>query len=119
MAEELYKKLAEQNIRVFVLDIDEERLVFIHPQKKTDEWRCDVARIKASISLLGEYEDYSESEVWRVIYKALQAEGYIEIKDIASDVYEGRVSHRKSTLVDDPMHGNKSSGFGHYGWESK
>ena len=45
--------------------------------------------------------------------------GYIEVNDIVSDIFEGRIAISSAGIVDDPAHEEQADGFGHYGWESK
>jgi hypothetical protein len=49
----------------------------------------------------------------------LNKDGYHDVSDIASDVYEGRVAVYSAGIEDDPAHEDRTDGFGHYGWESK
>jgi len=116
---ELYELLAAQGVRIFVLKLGSDRTTYIHPQKTTKEWRSDLKRFKSELNIQKDEEGYSDDDVYNELTGKLSDAGYIDVDDVASDVYEGRVAVYSAGIEDDPSHEEQEDGFGHYGWESK
>jgi hypothetical protein len=118
-ARPVYESLARLGIRVFEVSVkpDNARLHWIHPNKTVEQWRSDIREFRSS----SEREDRdggAECDVWNALAWHLRELGYIEIDDIVSDVYEGRITNERARLVDDPVHEEQADGFGHFGWEN-
>ena len=116
---ELYELLAVQGFRIFVLKLGSDRTIYIHPQKSTKEWRSDLERFKSEVNIQKDNEGYSSDDVYNELAGKLSDAGYIDVDDVASDVYEGRVAVYSAGIEDDPLHEEQENGFGHYGWEGK
>ena len=116
---ELYELLASQGVRIFVLKLGSDRTIYIHPQKTTNEWRSDLKRFKSELNIQKDDKGYSDDDVYNELTGMLSNAGYIDVDDVASDVYEGRVAVYSAGIEDDPSHEEQEDGFGHYGWESK
>lgn len=116
---ELYELLASQGIRIFVLALGTYNTTYIHPKKTTKEWRADVKGFIAEINEQNDEEGFSDDDVYNELIDKLSDAGYIEVDDVASDVYEGRVTVYSAGIEDDPSHEEQADGFDHHGWESK
>jgi hypothetical protein len=116
---EIYELLAAQGVRIFVLKLSSDRTTYIHPQKTTKEWRSDLKRFKSELNIQNDEEGYSDDDVYNELTGKLSDAGYIDVDDVASDIYEGRVAVYSAGIEDDPSHEEQEDGFGHYGWESK
>jgi len=128
---EVFAKLKSVNVRIFVMRLgghSREERYFIHPDKTTEQWRKDVAEFRnnsvrgQTYAQAGEtLEDtWADNRVWNDLNDYLHKLGYVDIGDVAADVYEGRIASLTAKLVDDPDHDDiQADGFGHYGWESK
>jgi hypothetical protein len=44
--------------------------------------------------------------------------GYIDIKNLVDDVFEGRTATYDAKIIDYPDHEGQKGGFGHYGWNN-
>jgi hypothetical protein len=117
---ELYKKLADQGIRIFKIALNlggcHEEHYWVHPNKTVPQWREDLRafyRDKTfSHESCGVVSGWSSDDLFNKLFQHLENLGYIELDDAVADVYEGRVTNDSARLVDD-------EGFGHYGWGKK
>lgn len=116
---ELHDKLALQGIRLFALSLGSDNMYFAHGEKTVNDWRSDVRQFIAEIGQLTDANGDAESKVIHQMYVKLHDAGYVEVNDIVSDVFEGRIAVFSAGIVDDPIHNEQTDGFGHYGWESK
>lgn len=115
---ELYEVLASQGIRIFMLTIRPGyRMTYIHPAKTTTEWRSDVRRIIAEIAEENKNKQHSDNIVFNSLLSKMAGAGYMEVDDLASDVYEGALD-ASECVKDSPIHSDQADGFGHHGWES-
>ena len=93
---------------------------FVHPEKTVAAWRRDM---RSAIGVAAEDIRKDPEAVVDDLHNGLRAElrkrGYLEIHDVISDVYEGRITCRVGEIVDDPSHDVQKDGFGHYGFEAK
>lgn len=119
MEKELYEILAAQGIRIFSLVVGTFRMLYIHPQKTTQEWRSDVRGIIDEINTLNDTDGCSDDAVCNELIRRMADAGYLEVADVASDTYEGRIVVHSASIKDDPEHKEQADGFGHHGWESK
>ena len=79
----LHAKLASQGIRMFSLELDGDRLVFIHPAKTVSEWRADLKGIFDNL------DDTEMSFPVGRIAEQLRGLGYDEALNVVSESYEG------------------------------
>ena len=109
---QIHSKLALINTRLFTISVGGDTVIWIHPYKTVKEWRKDIRA----------FQHFGDMEM--NLYEHLRKLGYSEALDVVSDVYEGKIEIKKvgkskrGTLVDDPIHEEQKSGFGHYGWEN-
>jgi len=120
-AKELHEHFASQGIRLFALSLGTmaDKMTYIHPHKMTEEWRQDVKRFIAEIGHSKSRTGDACDNAFNALLKKLSDAGYIEVNDVVSDVYEGRIAVYSSGIKDAPVHEDQTDGFGHYGWESK
>jgi len=116
-AKDMYELLAVQGIRIFVLDVPPVKMTYIHPQKTTKEWRSDLREIFSEVNRKRSGEGLSDDYVYNEVLGRLSEAGYLEVDDLASDVYEGRIAPYPAGIEDAPIHADQADGFGHYGWE--
>ena len=116
---EIHEKLAQQGIRLFALSLGSDNMFFAHGEKTVNDWRTDVRKFIAEIGQLSDPNGDAESKVLNQLLVKLHDAGYVEVNDIVSDIYEGRIAIYSAGIVDDPIHEEQADGFGHYGWESK
>jgi hypothetical protein len=117
---ELYQTLAKDGIRIFKIYMGRDETTFwIHPHKTTEQWRNDLSKFTQEISGSDHSNGWGDSILLNKLFKHMHELGYIEIDDVISDVFEGRVGCTESLILPDPQHETDETGFGHYGWESK
>jgi len=116
---ELHERLAGQGIRIFTLKIGSLNMTYIHSRKTTDEWRADVREYIDEINKRDYLEGCSDDAIYNELLRKMADAGYMEVADVASDVYEGRVVVQSARIEDSPIHSDQLDGFGHHGWESK
>jgi hypothetical protein len=115
---EIHAKLAKQGIRIFKIDLGRDETFFwIHPHKTMHQWREDFTKF-----ILKNGADHSNawasSVLMNNLFTYLHNLGYIELDDVISDVFEGRIGSVESIILPDPKHEEDESGFGHYGWDN-
>jgi hypothetical protein len=118
-ANELYEVLARQGIRIFVLKLGHLEMTYIHPQKTTEEWRQDVRSFVSETNSPENGKNCSDDDIYNGLIARMSEAGYLEVADVAADVYEGRIVVLSASIKDHPIHREQADGFGHYGWESK
>lgn len=124
-AQELYALLAKQGISIFMIRIDDfsvfsrDYVPWIHFNKSRDEFRADIKAFqdKGFEEATGDFS--ASNNINNSFYSYLKGLGYLEVSDVAVDVFEGKITNEKARLVDDPDHEEQLDGFGHFGWESK
>ncbi len=114
-----HELLSKQGIRLFDLSLGSDTTTLIHVSKTVEEWRNDLKSIIAELQNVKDEDGYSNDDVYNALFQKLRDIGYIDIHDIVSDVYEGRISVNSASICDDPAHEDQLNGFGHYGRESK
>ena len=114
----IHDLLAKQGIRLFNLTLGVETTTFIHPSKTVQVWRQDLRGFISELQDLTTENGRSDDETHNALFEKLSNAGYIEVTDVVSDVYEGRIAVNSTSICDDPSHACQSDGFGHYGWES-
>lgn len=117
--EELYGILAAQGIRIFVLKLGSLEITYIHPQKTTEEWRQDVRSFVSETNSPEKRKNCSDNDIYNGLIARMSEAGYLEVADVAADVYEGRIVVHSASVEDYPIHREQADGFGHYGWEFK
>jgi len=115
----IYELLANQGIRIFVLTLGSDSTAYIHIQKTMKEWRSDIKNFISEIDCSKDVSGFADDNVFNTLNCKLHEAGYIEVTDVAADVYEGRIAVYSAGIEDDPAHAEQADGFGHYGWESK
>lgn len=119
----LHGQLAAQGIRVFVIHLnsgtrDYNATYLIHPNRTVAQWREDIRSFQRTAE--SHDPDGSSSDgIFNGLYRHLEQLGYLFLHDVVADVYEGRVTNLRSTLIDDPDHEEQPTGFGHYGHETR
>ncbi len=116
---DFYAYLASQGIRIFMLKLGLGAVTYIHPRKSTEEWRADVKRFKDEINRQSRLAGLSDNDIYVQLFTKMVDAGYLEVPDLASDVYEGRIAIHTASIVDAPIHGGQADSFGHHGWEAK
>jgi hypothetical protein len=116
---ELHDLLSKQGVRLFDLTLGVETTTFIHPSKTVEVWRQELRGFISELQDLTTEDGRSDDEIHNALFGKLRNAGYIEVTDVVSDVYEGRIAVNSASICDDPSHDSQSDGFGHYGWESK
>jgi hypothetical protein len=117
--QELHRCLASTGIRVFKIYLGRDETTFwIHPNKTTEAWREDLSNFVIETTTRDSSNGWADSLLMDKLFKYMHGRGYIEMDDVVSDVYEGRIANMESMILPDPQHENDESGFGHYGWES-
>ena len=119
LARRIHGTLAKQNTRLFYLVLDGEATTFVHISKTVRAWRSDVKSILSEVQGTADQDGHAGDEVRNTLFSRLRDAGYVEVTDVVSDVYEGRIATESASIVDDPDHECQADGFGHYGWESK
>lgn len=123
---ELHRKLAAQGIRIFALRLhggayQRDEMLWIHPNKTAEQWRADMkAFLETSTRTTDIFgDDDATDDVFNALYNHLRSLGYMEVVDVAADVYEGRVVSQRSHVAPDPDHEEDATGFGHFGWDAR
>ena len=116
---ELHGLLARKGIRLFALSLGKDHLTFIHHNKSVEEWRADIRRYIAEIKHRRDKSGRADDEIFNEMVLRLHKDGYFDVTDVVSDVYEGRVAVYSAEIEDDPSHEDQANGFGHYGWEAR
>lgn len=121
---DLHAKLASQGVRVFVIQLTQgaqrHEDYWIHPSKTVLQWREDIrAFYQNTVKAAPDPDLSADDEIWNALAEHLRARGYIELRDMVADVFEGRITNEQARIVDYPEHEDQADGFGHYGWESK
>ena len=132
MSQALHDLLASQGIHIFKIVIGNhlgrnEENFWIHASKTTAEWRSDLRSfLEKSYHDATVFDEdgeniggWAESRCGNALFKHLHDLGYVELDDVISDIFEGRITNEMARLVGDPNHPEQADGFGHYGWESK
>lgn len=121
--QELHDQLAKSNIRIFKINLGDgcnrEEYFFIHPSKDVPTWRKDLQSFINHSKASDTEDGWADSKVSNNLMQHLHNLGYIELDDVISDIYEGRIAVDRACIVDNPDHDEQSNGFGHYGWGSK
>jgi len=126
--QELHRLLAEKGIRIFKIWIHNplnsmgtciEEYFWIHPDKTTAQWREDLTACLGEKKTDGYY--CATDTIFNDVFNKFHSLGYIELNDVVSDIFEGKVKGDKEVaqIAPDPQHEEDTTGFGHYGWESK
>jgi hypothetical protein len=116
----LHDKLAAVGVRIFKMrlriGLKSEEHYFVHDSKSVEEWRNDIRDFIAKSDCMDE-SGWADDSVFNSLFGRLNDLGYEEIVDIVTDVFEGRVTTERSSLVHDPDHDDiQTDGFGHHGW---
>lgn len=106
-------------VRIASTDYGREYQYWIHPQKTSAEWREDVSGIIKNLYAIDHDDGGAADDVYNTFHNEMQKLGYHEICDVVSDVFECRVSVEAARIVPDPDHEEDTTGFGHFGWESR
>ncbi len=119
-----HQKLADVGVRIFMIRMSghsypRDEKLWLHPNKTTPQWRADLTDFLERSERTTDPEDSSEDAIFNALYKHLQDLGYIEVEDVVSDVYEGRITHEHARIVPDPDHEEDVTGFGHFGWDAR
>jgi hypothetical protein len=115
-AKEFYDLLAKQGIRMFSLKLEQkEEMVFLHPKKTVLEWRADLRKILNEVQC-NDKTGYADSNIVGDLLFKLSAEGYLDVRDLVADVFEGRIAITGVRIDDWPVHEDQPDGFGHYGF---
>lgn len=113
---EFYDLLAKQGIRMFSIKLErEEEQIFIHPHKTVTEWRTDLRRILGELHIIDEKSGDANSKMQMKLLEKLNESGYIDVRDLVADVFEGRIAITGVRIDDWPVHDDQQDGFGHYG----
>lgn len=116
---EIHGVLAQQGVRLFALSLGTVRMTYIHANKTVKKWREDIRKFISEINHRRSKAGRAEDDVFNELTSKLYEAGYVEVNDVVSDVYEGRIASYSAGIEDDPAHDEQADGFGHYGLESK
>ena len=122
-ARDAHKKLADIGVRIFKVRLyghyGNEEMLWLHPNKTTAEWRAELSKFLANSEVVTDIDHHGDDKILNALYTFLSNLGYIEIDDMVSDAYEGKITNEHARIVADPDHVEDVTGFGHYGWDAR
>ncbi len=108
-----YKRLLLEKFRFFNLTINNETITFVHSQKDVKDWRADLRKILNNIQ--NDNSLHSNDIIIAHICGQLGLLGYVNVFELACDVYEGVIKINKFIIEDEIDNKEQVDGFGHYG----
>ncbi len=113
-AKQAHELLSRQGVRLFSISLNPnaETMTWIHLSKTVEAWRADLRTFISELQGVTDEDGWANDQVHSGLFDSLREAGYIEVDDVVSDVYEGRITVNSASIRDDPAHEEQPSGFG-------